>query len=197
MKPTSTRSRFIGQDPPDGRRRHRRGRRAAVIAAATALVVLAVTTARVFVWPAQGMPAHVDAIVMMDGVGGRLNTALGLAWDHRASTIVISRGSPVWGHGNICGPPLPGVRVICFVPNPRTTQGEAEFAGRLAKRYHWHSIALVAIAPQATRARLRMERCFSGKVYVVGAPFPAHDWPYEIAYEWGATFKALFLQRTC
>jgi hypothetical protein len=28
-------------------------------------------------------------------------------------------------------------------------------------------------------------------------PFPTHEWPYEIAYERGATIKALLLQRSC
>jgi hypothetical protein len=39
---------------------------------------------------------------------------------------------------------------------------------RLAKRYRWHSIVLVATPPQDTRARLRLGRCFGGKIYVVG-----------------------------
>ena len=69
--------------------------------------------------------------------------------------------------------------------------------GRLAARYHWRSIALVAIRPQDTRARIRLGRCFGGKVYVVTAPIRAHMWPYEIAYEWGATINALVFQRSC
>ena len=68
---------------------------------------------------------------------------------------------------------MPGVRTICFNPNPDTTQGEAEYAARLARQYHWHSIALVTITAQDSRARLRMERCFSGHVYVMTAPTPA------------------------
>jgi hypothetical protein len=110
---------------------------------------------------------------------------------------VISRGSAVYGHGSSCAAQIPGVRVICFHPSPDTTQGEAEFAGRLARRYHWHSIALVTITPQDSRARLRMQRCFAGRVYVVTAPMPGYDWPYEIAYEWAATIKALTVNRSC
>jgi hypothetical protein len=87
--------------------------------------------------------------------------------------------------------------VICFDPSPSTTRGEAEFAGRLAARYHWHSIAVVAIPPQDTVARLRVGRCFSGKIYVVNASLPLYEWPYEIVYEWASTIKALFLQRSC
>jgi DUF218 domain len=154
-------------------------------------------TARLFVWPPHGMPARVDAIVMLNGPGDRLDTALRLAWEHRAPVVVISQSSPFFGRGSICAPKIPGIRVICFDPSPATTRGEAEFAARLAVRYHWHSIALVATAPQNTRARLRMQRCFPGKVYVVDAPFVTYLWPAEVAYEWAATIKALVLQPGC
>jgi uncharacterized SAM-binding protein YcdF (DUF218 family) len=87
--------------------------------------------------------------------------------------------------------------VICFNPSPDTTQGEAEYAARLARQYHWHSIALVTITPQDSRARLRMERCFGGHVYVMPAPIRLRLWPYELAYEWGATIKALTVSRSC
>ena len=180
-----------------GQRRPRGRRRFLLAAVALLLTGLGVTTARWFVWPPQGMPAHVDAIVMLDGPGDRLGTTLSLAWAHRAPVVVISRGSAYWGHGSVCAPAIPRVKVICFRPEPATTRGEAEFAGRLAQRYHWHSIALVTIRPQDTRARLRVERCFPGSIYVVTAPLPADQWPYQVVYEWGATLKALFLQRSC
>lgn len=178
--------------------RQRRPRwRLLIVGAALALAALSVATARLFVWPPHGMPARADAIVMLNGPGDRLDTALKLAWEHRVPVVVISQSSPFWGHGSICAPEIPGVRVICFDPNPATTRGEAEFAARLAKRYHWHSIALVTTAPQDTRARLRMRRCFAGHIYVVNAPLTTYQWPAEVVYEWAATIKALFLQPGC
>ncbi len=164
---------------------------------AVLVIAFGVATARLFVWPARGMPARVDAIVMMDGPGDRLHTAEALAWAGRAGVLVVSRGSAYYGRGSICAPPIPGVKVICFDPNPATTQGEAEFAGRLAQRYHWHSIALVTIRPQDSRARLRMKRCFAGQVYVMTAGMPVYDWPSELAYEWAATIKALTVNTGC
>jgi len=59
-------------------------------------IVLGVATARLFIWPDRGMPAHVSAIVMLNGRGDRLDTALDLAWQHRAPFVVISRGSSYW-----------------------------------------------------------------------------------------------------
>ncbi len=162
------------------------------------LTGLGVATARLFVWPQEGMPARVDAIVMLDGPGDRLAVALRLARAHRAPMLVISRGTPYSSHGvSGCAARIPGVRVICFNPDPATTQGEAEATGRLAVRHHWHSVVLVTTTPQDTRARLRVGRCFGGDIYVMTAPVPASEWPYAIFYEWGAIIKALVLQRGC
>lgn len=185
-------------------RASRRRRRRAVVIGTIAVVFLAFCglTVRLFIVPASGMPARVDAIVMMAGPGDRYRTALALAAQHRAPVLLISSGDrgpsdANQGPSGPCGPPIPGVRQICFNPNPDTTQGEAEYAARLARQYHWHSIALVTITAQDSRARLRMERCFSGHVYVMTAPTPAKFWPYELAYEWAATVKALTINRSC
>lgn len=162
---------------------------------AVVVTTVAAMTAWLFVWPDQGMPARVSAIVMLDGPGDDLGVAVRLARERRAPFLVVSQGTPQ-SH-DPCPPPIPRVRLICFHPRPATTQGEAEFTGRLARKYHWHSIAVVAITPQATRARLRVERCFAGPVHMVTAPIALSSWPYEIAYEWGAMVKALVLQRSC
>ena len=109
--------------------------------------------------------------------------------------LVISRGHD--GYSGPCPARPPGVTLVCFEPDPATTRGEAEAVGRLARRYHWQSVALVTTRAQDTRARIRVGRCFHGKIYVVAVSQPWHDWPYEIAYEWGALVKALILQRAC
>ncbi|MGI8449124.1 MAG: YdcF family protein [Streptosporangiaceae bacterium] len=181
----------------DDRAPRRRKRRVIVIGSIAAVfLAFCGLTARLFIVPVSGMPARVDAIVMMAGPGDRYSAALSLAEQHRAPVLVISRGSDLVGSGP-CAPPIQGVREICFDPNPDTTQGEAEYAARLARQSHWHSVALVTITPQDSRARLRMERCFSGHVYVMTAPIRAAFWPYELAYEWAATAKALTINRSC
>ena len=64
------------------------------------VVAFGLVTARLFVWPAQGMPTSVDAIVMLAGPGNRLPVALQLAREHRAPVLVVSRG---WqGYGGPC-----------------------------------------------------------------------------------------------
>lgn len=164
---------------------------------AALVLVFAVASAFLFVWPDRGMPARVSAIVVLGGAGDRIPFALRLAAGHHAAVMVVSTSTPLRTGSTACIPPVRGVRIICFNPDPQTTRGEAEFAGRMVRRYHWTSLAIVAIAPQDLRARLRFGRCLRAKVYVVTAPLPLIDWPYQIAYEWGATLKALVLQRSC
>jgi uncharacterized SAM-binding protein YcdF (DUF218 family) len=170
-------------------------RRRIGVSALVLVVVFAGLTARVLIWPAQGMPSHVDAIIMMAGPGDRQTVATRLAREHRAPVLVISRGQH--GYSGPCPPAVPGVRLICFNPNPGNTRGEAEFAAKLARKYHWHSVVLVTTAEQDSRARMLMRRCYGGEVYVVTAPQALSAVPGEILYGWGALLKALTLVRAC
>jgi uncharacterized SAM-binding protein YcdF (DUF218 family) len=170
-------------------------RRRAFAAVMALVAAFLLVTARLFVWPAEGMPAQVSAIVMLAGPGDRLPVALQLAREHRAPMLVVSQG---WqGYGGPCPLVVPAVKLICFDPNPGNTRGEAEFAGQLAKRYHWTSVVLVTTRAQDTRARIIVRRCFGGSIYAVTASLSASAWPYQIAYGWGALAKALVLQRSC
>jgi uncharacterized SAM-binding protein YcdF (DUF218 family) len=173
----------------------RKWRMRITVFAAGLLVIFAAATARVLVWPVQGSPAHVDAIVMLAGAGDRLPATVALAKDGRAPVLVISLGTP--GSSGPCPAPTPRVRTICFNPDPGNTRGEAQYASALARRSGWHSLLLVTSRPQAVRAELIFGRCFSGQVYVSTAPLSAGNWPYQIAYGWGALAKALFVDRSC
>jgi len=172
-----------------------KARRKTLIALAAVFVVACAATARLFIWPTQGMPSRVDAIVMLDSPGHPLAFAVRLAGQHRAPFLVVSQGTPA--SRDPCPRRVPGVTLICFNPMPPTTRGEAEFVGHLAEKYHWRSIAVVAITPQATRGRLRVERCFPGRVYMVTASIRPGIWPYQIGYEWAAFIKALVIERSC
>jgi uncharacterized SAM-binding protein YcdF (DUF218 family) len=176
----------------------RRRRRRAAAAAIAALAVFCAASGVLFVWPpGQGMPARVDAIVVLGGQGDRLDRGLQLARQDRAPVLIISRGLPHPVPGRICSLRSRALTVICFAPSPRTTQGEAEFVSRLASRRHWRSVALVVTPDQVIRARIRLERCYAGHIYVVTTPLPVLEWPYQIAYQWGAMFKEEVLQRSC
>jgi hypothetical protein len=67
------------------------------------------------------------------------------------------------------------------MPNPDTTQGEAEATARLAKEYGLRSITLVATPDQTWRAEPRFGRCYSGKIHAVTTPLPKQMWPVIVS----------------
>jgi uncharacterized SAM-binding protein YcdF (DUF218 family) len=166
----------------------------AVVAAVVALFLS--LSAKLFVWPAQNalQGAHADAIVVLGGPGPRWQVAVELAKEHAAPIMLVSVASTRW---NCPGTDLAGVRIECFRPDPFSTMGEARFVASQARAHGWHSLIVVSSTPQATRARLRVKRCFDGSVYVVTASPRLRGWPAEVIYEWGALIKALVWQTTC
>jgi hypothetical protein len=181
---------------PSGRlSRRRRLYRRALTAIVVVIVAFAGVTARLFVWPATGAPGRVDAILMTASPYASLSLATHLARAHQAEYLLISLGHD--GYGGTCPGRIPRIRLICFDPSPATTQGEAEYVGRMAAKYNWRSILVVSITPQEWRAEQRVRRCFNGAVYGIAGGIPWRSWPYQIAYEWGATLKMIFLQRNC
>jgi hypothetical protein len=182
-----------------------RTKRSRIATAVVGVVVLAVVglTLRLFVFPDVNAPARSDAIVMLGGNGaGPFYEAVKLANEGWAPTVVFS----LTPYQN-CVPTLvhlppfhvpPSVRVRCFHADPRTTQGEARAIEHLAAQNHWHRVIVVMPTTQATRARLRIGRCYPGQVLEVGVTPPGFwAWVRGITYEWGALIKALVLQPGC
>jgi hypothetical protein len=160
-----------------------------------AVVVFAAATARLFVFPAIDRPRPADAIVMFDGgPNNRRARAFELARAGYAPVLAVSTpGEQTCPTGDA----PPGVRLVCFRPDPSTTRGEAREAARLAKRYGWDDMLLVVGRQQDTRARIRLGRCYDGRILVDTVSPPLLRWPYAIAYEWGALAKAVAWQRAC
>lgn len=159
------------------------------------VVGFGVATVRMFVVPPLDAPGRADAIVVLGGVAGGVNRGLELSRAGVAPTLVVSSAS------GKCPRVQAAVgarsRVVCFRPEPFTTQGEAREIRVLAGQERWQSVIVIARSTQASRARLRVERCFDGDVRMVAPPMAGWDVPYNVAYEWGALVKALVLQRDC
>jgi uncharacterized SAM-binding protein YcdF (DUF218 family) len=172
------------------------GRRVALIALIL-LVPFSALTARLFVWPSlPPLPAHADAIIELGGPGDRDPVAIALAEQHRAPLLIqstLARDAT----SNTCLPPVPGVTIACFHAVPPTTRGEARYIGARGAASHWDSVILVTSPDHAWRARLRVERCFPGQVYVETSPLPKLAWFRQIPYQWVATVKAEIFQRDC
>jgi uncharacterized SAM-binding protein YcdF (DUF218 family) len=160
------------------------------------VVLFCAVTARLFVWPTTGMPARVDAVVVLGGPGNRLGLGLELAEQDRALYLLLSEGLMDYSPSQ-CKPDHGSFTVICWNPVPGNTKGEAEFVGRLARQHHWTSVALVTTPDQAWRAALYVRRCYPGKIYSMTTSLSWSQWPYEIAYQWAATIKAETTQRGC
>jgi hypothetical protein len=174
--------------------RSRRGWQVPVVFAALVAVFCGLT-AWLFVFPATGMPTRVNAIVVPGGPGDRVGAGLNLARQDRARYLVLSEGDYV--PPRLCGSRVGTATVLCFQPDPATTQGEAEGTARLAREYGFRSIVLVTTPDQTWRAKLRFQRCYSGAIFAVTTPLPRHLWPTQIAYQWAATLKAELVNRGC
>jgi uncharacterized SAM-binding protein YcdF (DUF218 family) len=177
---------------------HRRPsrRRFGALCVSTAAIIIAaflVLTAVLFVWPSTNTPRRSDAIVVLGGSGLRVQKGVALARAGYAPYLAISitPNAP-------CPPPPTGVKVVCFTPNPLTTQGEARAVAKLAREHHWRQIIVVSNVPQTTRARIRLDRCYDGTLlFDPVSPGGFSAWIYGIVYEWGSLIKALTLQRGC
>lgn len=134
--------------------------------------------------------------MVLGGSGDRIGLGMQLARDDLAPYLVLSLGLP-WLPPGICSQHVGSSKVICFHPNPDTTQGEAEGVAKIARKYDWSSIVLVTTQDQVWRAHLRLQRCYSGKIYGVGVPLAWYQWPEAIAYQRIATFKAEIVQQSC
>ncbi|HEX4434801.1 MAG TPA: hypothetical protein VH012_08220 [Acidimicrobiales bacterium] len=174
-------------------------RRSRVVAAVVLVVVLVmvVLTVRLFVLPDLNAPEQSDAIVVLGGNGAEpFNAGVALAQEHYAPTIVLSLVP-----GYRCArslPQVPSAHLLCFRADPLTTQGEGRAIAHLAALHHWHRVIVVMPTTQASRARLRVGRCYAGQVLEVGVTPPGFwAWVRGIVYEWPSLIKALVLQPTC
>ena len=156
--------------------------------AATVLVNL-----KLFLWPSTSTLHHADAIVVFAGGNGeRLNKGLALARDGYAPYLVASTAPD-----QLCNA-RESFSVICFSPDPSNTRGEAEAIGRLARKHRWNRLILVTSTYHVTRARLLLDRCYSGSVEV------ALVQPHQgylgllgaVIHEWGGLAEAM-LKRSC
>ncbi len=170
-----------------------------MIAAVAVVLVLVFCglTLRLFVFPDVNAPQRSSAIVVLGGgTDGPFEEGVALAKQGYAPTLVFSL-LPNYS----CEPSvlhLPSARILCFRADPQTTQGEARSIAHLAAAHHWNWVIVVMPTTQATRARLRIGRCYPGQVLEVGVE-PAGFWAWVrgAVYEWPALLKALVVQPSC
>jgi uncharacterized SAM-binding protein YcdF (DUF218 family) len=156
--------------------------------------------ASLFVWPHEDAPRRADAVVVL--AGGRkfrLEKGLELIRRNVAGTLVISDGrAEGWPEANrLCDGAARGFRVLCFKPDPYSTQGEAQGVARLAREHGWRTIAVVTSKFHVYRARKLFRRCVPGQVDVVGARYKFRYLPSALFWETGKLAYALTVDRDC
>lgn len=148
-----------------------------------------------YAFPAADDTQHADVLFVLAPSADRINHAEALMDKGIAKTLVISAPQ---GEG---ARPTPALcdekrrfRIICFQPDPVTTQGEARAFKRLADEHGWQSAALLTGQFHVTRARVILERCYSADLSVVAFwhDLPPASLAYHFVYETGAFAKVAF-----
>jgi hypothetical protein len=82
--------------------------------------------------------------------------------------------------------------VICFRPDPSTTQGEAMELRTLSEQRGWEHVSALTYRQHVARARLLLGRCYAGELDVLSFDYPAVPRGHlrEFAYQSGGFVKA-------
>lgn len=167
---------------------------------AVVLVALAIAGGRVYAHAPFDPLQKVDAIVVLGGAhDGREKYGIDLARRGYAREVVLS---DPYRHSDasmreFCSTEVPDVRVTCFVPDPRTTRGEAEGVQALVARNGWHRIMVISWRYHLPRARFIFDRCVDAEVVMRPVPRDYHSnplqWAYRYLYQTAGFVKAALL----
>jgi DUF218 domain-containing protein len=147
-------------------------RRYPLVALMLVILVYAAVAAWLFLVRHDQRPAHADAVVVLSGSRLRLPVGVGLVRRGAAPLLVVSRNDrPSSLERRACDGSL-GLHAICLRARPFSTQGEARLIERLARQRGWHTVDVVTSQFHVFRARFMIERCYSGRLVMVGAPNP-------------------------
>lgn len=149
-----------------------------------------------FVRPPQGDPHGVDAVaVPAGGAGERLRAASALMDEGAATVLVLSHGP-----STLCRMEDTPYEVVCFVPDPGNTRGEAQEIGRLAEERGWDRVAVVTSTQHVMRTRVLVGQCVDGDVEMVdaGSAFATNERRLRaIRHEAAGLIAALVLEPAC
>lgn len=160
-------------------------------------IVLACAVLLVVVWlavchavlddPRVDPPRASDAVLVLGPPDPtRLEKAMELVTErHIADTLVISAPDPLprespqlsaYANARKFCEPRKDIDVICFKPNPSTTQGEAMELRELARERGWHTVTAVTFEQHVPRARLILQRCFHGDLRMSAVDYRLSGW---------------------
>jgi uncharacterized SAM-binding protein YcdF (DUF218 family) len=172
----------------------------ALLAVIGVLCLLALAGIPLFVlYPEDELPARADAVVVLAGSDSRLPVALRLMEQNVAPVLVVSdpEGRHDEARRTLCAGGAEGFELVCELPDPYSTRGEARLIARLAAERGWDSLVVVTSDFHLFRARRLIERCYHGELALHGAPVEWWYWPVAIGTEWAKLAVAETLRRGC
>lgn len=156
---------------------------------------LAVSIA-VIATPRVDSPEQPDALLVLGPAQERMGLARQLMDAGIAPVLLVSvsidRETGIAYPEDFCDP-SPRYQVECFIPDPFTTQGEAQHLAELAEARGWDEVAVLTETTHIPRARMLTERCTDIRVAMVEYPedLSIRGWLPSFAYQSGAWVKAM------
>lgn len=187
----------IPDTAPPGLAAHRKRPRPFFLRAAAFCValVLAWITAGfwLFVMPAADSPQSSDVLFVLGPPDDRIGYAEELMEQGDAGTLAVS--SPMDQAGRFTAPICQAARsyrIICFYPEPFTTQGEARALQSMSQQYDWSKASVLTAQHHITRARVIIDRCYMGDLRMIryDTPLSLMTWAYLYVYQTAAFIKA-------
>lgn len=159
------------------------------------LVTVLVAAGGVLAWltlnPRTDPAEHVDALVVLATQPGAHQEALRLAADGVTDLLIVS--NPPDLEFDICHEPGLPAEVVCFVPEPTTTQGEAIIGTELAREHGAQNLGVLTFDHHIERSRLVFGRCWDRDLHLYeftpqrGTKRTVYDFVYAMA-AYGKTF---------
>jgi uncharacterized SAM-binding protein YcdF (DUF218 family) len=161
------------------------------------LVALILLSVPLFITYDDDPAVRADAVIVLSGSKKRLPVALELMRRGVAPTLVVSYGLERRNPAavRVCTTKQP-FAVACPKPEPFSTRGEARLIARLAAERGWRSVVVVTSRFHLRRARMLIERCYGGRLAMVGAPIEARRLPVAVGLEWVKLARAEVI-RSC
>jgi hypothetical protein len=181
---------------PTRRRRWRRW----VVRGAGVVVLACLAVGGVLAWltanPRVNSAPRVDALLVLAGKDGVQEEAHRLAAAGVTDLLIVS--IPVGSFNWLCANAPEGVEVICFAPDPVTTQGEAMGGTAIARDHGAQSLGILTFDHHIERSRLLTERCWDGPVhmYEFEPVRGKRGYAYDLVYAMAAYSKE-FLASGC
>ena len=165
------------------------------------------------VWPRSEHVGRPDAVVVFAGGEQQVReaTAVNLIVDdlgatgHKPVLVLSLGGEETVGNREVDAvcerasnrilPPSADVEVMCIVPDPPNTSGEAAAFAALAEREGWSRLVGVSSQYHVERVGLWLDRCSSARVSV--APARVQPRLGAVIHELGGIIYATAVDRTC